>query len=139
MRKQMMVLGFGVLFSCVWAAFCSAQCTEELDSKQFECKYEDCHSYAYVDLPNGADGDIHYECHASAPCCGQLFTTCSQDDGDCSQVLRNPEIRAKIDKIASTSEVLVADCRGRYRLYSPQSVTLRGKDGPVLASDRILR
>jgi len=41
-----------------------AQCTDELLSKEFECKLgTTCHSLILVDLPDDQDGGIHYECH----------------------------------------------------------------------------
>lgn len=117
MSKHLMALAFVVL--C--CAFCGAQtCTNHLKEIQFDCESSTCSDYITVHLNDDAGRqDIRYSC-TSVKCCEQLFTTCT-DDGACDEAVHNPEVRARIDDVAKTSQVLVADCNGRYAPYAPRT------------------
>jgi len=89
----------------------------------------------YVPNMEYPDNRIKYSC-GPVECCKQLFTTCI-NDGPCDLSLQNPEVRARIDEIAKTSEVLVANCKGRYALYAPPSERTVNLDRVL--EDRVLR
>ena len=69
-----------------------------------------------------------------------LLTSC--DLGTDCGFLKSAEVRARVDEIATTSTVLVADCKGRYSPYdahhTPQTDKTVSRDS-VLVDDRILR
>ncbi len=125
-----------VVFVFLCSAFCGSQtCSGRLDSMTFTCTSSTCSNRVTVYKPTSGDR-IRYSC-TSEDCCGQLFTTCT-DDGGCGAVEKNPEVRARIDDVAKTSEVLVADCKGRYALYTLRRERTINLDR-LLAADRILR
>jgi hypothetical protein len=90
-------------------------------------------------MPQGSGGGSeHYSCGAVI-CCGQRFTDCNFDGGDCFFIrVKNPEVRKRLDQVADTSRILVADCRGRYALYEPGSGRRSVRDS-VFVNDHILR
>jgi hypothetical protein len=124
--KHLMALAF--LFLC--SSFCVSQtCTHRLKEIQFTCESSTCSQDVIFHLPDD-DGPqtIKYSC-AAYNCCGELKTTFG-DDGVPATVL-TPEMQARIEGIAATSQVLVADCTGRNIPYTP-----RGQDSINL--DRML-
>ncbi len=118
MSKHLMALAF-LFFLC--SSFCGSQtftCTNHLKEIEFDCTSSTCSSSVTVHLNDDAGKQlIRYSC-TSVKCCGQLFTTCT-DGGACDDAVHNPEVRARIDDVAKTSRVLVADCDGRYAPYAP--------------------
>jgi hypothetical protein len=134
MSKHLMALAF--VFFC--SPFCGSQsCTNHLKEIELECQSSTCSQPITVHLPDdGGPADIKYSC-TSVDCCGELKTTC-EDGGACDAAVRNPEVRARIDNVAKTSPVLVADCNGRYAPYTPRTERTINLDR-VLAADRILR
>lgn len=125
---------------CVSAApFCSSQsCCYHLESQSFTCTTSTCSKRITVYVPNFDGPDrIQYSC-TSDDCCQQLFTTCTNDGACPPSFLQNPEVRARIDEIAKTSEVLVANCKGRYALHAPRSERTIDLHR-ALEPDRILR
>jgi hypothetical protein len=134
MSKHLMALAFVFLYS----AFCGSQtCTNHLKETELTCQSSTCSENVTIHLNDDAGpADIKYSC-TSFDCCGELKTTC-EDDGACEDALHNPEVRARIDDVAKTSRVLVADCNGRYAPYLPRIGRTINLDR-VLAADRILR
>jgi hypothetical protein len=102
----------------------------------FTCEATDCSNRVTV-YKNTTGDNIKFSCNHSEKCCGQVFTSCT-DDGACDAVEKNPEVRARIDVVAKTSEVLVADCKGRYALYTPRRERTINLDR-LVAADGILR
>lgn len=137
MSKHLMALAF----ACLCSTFCSSQtgeCCNHLQSNTYTCESSHCSGRVTVYTPVQEGEDlIRFSCNHSEDCCGQVFTTCT-NDGGCLAASRNPEVRARIDEVATTSEVLVANCKGRYALYAPRGERTIDLDR-VLATDRILR
>lgn len=136
-NKHLMALAF--VFLC--SAFCRSQaptaCTNHLKDVELECQSSTCSEPIILHLPDDAGkAVIKYSC-TSVSCCGELKTTC-EDDGACDAAVHNPEVRARIEDVAKTSQILVADCDGRYAPYAPSGESAINVDR-MLAADRILR
>lgn len=133
MTKNLMALAF--VFLC--NAFCASQtCTYKLDEFHLTCETATCSSTITQRLPAPGKDTIKYSCQ-TVSCCGELKTTCT-DDGSCPFALVRPEMQARIEAIAATSQVLVADCTGRYTPYAPAAESSIKLDR-MLSTDRMLR
>jgi hypothetical protein len=110
-------------------------CADALEPYTLECDFGTCHSL--VNVTNVIEGfDIEYACH-SQTCCGQLFSVCQTTSGNCGDI-REPGMRRRIAQVAEESRVLVADCRGRFKLFqAAPDATLR--DMTPYLDDRLLR
>ena len=94
-------------------------CADLFPTQQFECDGPGgCSEDVVVNIPNGSEYGLYIHC-GSIDCCGQLFTTCG-GQGNCEPVkLRPPEVKERLTQLSRTSDVLVADCSGRYGPYDP--------------------
>jgi hypothetical protein len=94
-----------------------AQCTDLLEPQVYQCEFEECRNRVTVEYPDMAGDDHGYDCF-SVECCGQLFTSCEYvDNDDCGGDSADPAKRERIAQMAEGSRILVADCKGRYRLF----------------------
>lgn len=116
-------------------------CSSWFSPQEFECDGPDgCSEEIYLSIPSGGQYGLNIICSGFS-CCGQLFTSCG-GQGACEAVkLRPPEVKARLTQLSLTSEVLVADCSGRYGPYEPSRGAVAAKRRRSLAavSDRILR
>jgi len=132
-------LGLWFFVACLCGIPCRGDdCTNNIVYTTYKCYYSTtCKGAVTVGRPDKGDGPFHYSC-TSVDCCQQLFADCDTD-GDCADaVLANPEVRKEITDIATTATVLVADCRGRYVVYDPD--TRRARIHPAdLLEERVLR
>jgi hypothetical protein len=133
-------LGITVLSLTLCSVLCSGQnCANGFNQQYFNCQSSSCSDGIYVSYPNGSQDGQQIQC-GGEDCCGQLFTTC-WGTGDCEPVkaLNNPAVKERLARLSAESEVLVADCRGRYSLYMPSPAP--GKNGASLAllNDHVLR
>ena len=54
-------------------------------------------------------------------CCGQLFSSFTAG-GNCNpEILKKPGVKRQIARLAATSDLLVADCKGHYVPYDPSA------------------
>jgi len=116
-------------------------CSSSFSPQEFECDGPDgCSEDIYLTIPSGGQYGLNVVCGGFS-CCGQLFTSCG-GQGNCEAVkVRPPEVKARLTQLSLTSDVLVADCRGRYGPYepSPGPVVTRRRGTLAALSDRILR
>jgi hypothetical protein len=119
------------------SALCSAQndCAERLKSMIVHCAGpNNCHGSVTIEFPfepNG--GSVMYRTSA-VPCCGQLITDVDQI-GECSSVAL-AGIEEQLARLAEVSDVLVANCAGRY---VPYKTIASAKPASRLATgDRVL-
>jgi len=131
---------FSLSLAC--SAVCSGQCTNGFQTQTFNCVYSDqCEDYVTVSIPDGGQYGVTVEC-GSVDCCGQQFTTCYSNGGNCEpKKLRPREVKERLSELSRTSEVLVADCSGRYGLYElPQRPVVARRTRTLEAlNERILR
>lgn len=74
----------------------------------------------------------------STSCCGQLFST-YQATGLCEDgIINKPGVKEQISLISTTSDLLIADCKGRYVLYDSSAGRVERRQS-FLADDRVLR
>ena len=101
----------------------SAQiCSSSFSTQEFECHGpEGCDGDVYVTIPSGGQYGLNVVC-GSISCCGQLFTTCNGNGGCEPTKLRPREVKERLSELSRTSEILVADCSGRYGPYEPLSL-----------------
>jgi uncharacterized protein YceH (UPF0502 family) len=68
------------------------------------------------------------------------MTTC-WGQGNCEPVktLSNPIVQEQLAKLAAKSEILVAECNGRYALYEPSLDMKTNKRNLALMNDHLLR
>src|ERR1700722_12262068 len=72
-------------------------------------------------------------------CCGAYIVS-YRPGGTCIMVeLRSPAIQDRLAELAAASDLLVADCGGRYALYAPPAGDPKLARIPGLPSDRVLR
>jgi hypothetical protein len=131
----------GALSLALCGAVSNAQCTNGFTQQTLNCAYSDeCESSTTINVPNGGQDGVVVEC-GSASCCGQLFTTCwSGGNCEAAKRLRLPAAaQERLRTLAAQSEVLVADCKGRYALYQPEPAKERSGAGLALLNDHILR
>lgn len=133
MSKHLMCLAL----VCLCSTFGRSQnCAERLTGVTYTCVYgTTCSGRITVYQPVFGVDRIAYSC-TSEECCKQLFTTCTNDSA-CPFSPLNPQVRARIDEVATTSEVLVADCKGRYSLYARRRSETTIDLDRVLAADSI--
>ena len=118
------------------SALCSAQqnCAELLKRITEECYYGTCHGSVTIDVPIGF-GHVYYETR-SVECCKQLITDVNQN-GSCENLLALAGIEEQVERLAAVSDVLVADCAGRY---VPYQLSVFARRAPHSATeDRVLR
>lgn len=133
-----------ILFSfsvVLCGAVCSGQCADSFTEQTYNCVYSDqCESQITVQYPNGSQYGVYVQCEGVS-CCGQLFTTC-YGQGNCEDAkLRGPGVRQRPQTLATQSDLLVADCRGRYALYNPAPAHAKEKSRASMAllDDHIIR
>jgi len=138
--NRTLCLGLTAMLICLCSSLCSGQgCTDGFTATTFQCVYDgSCSSSVTVYTPNESQDGVTVHCGA-VDCCGHLFTTC-WGDGNCEAVkkLGDPAARKRLARLAGESEVLVADCRGRYALYRP-TPTVATRRTLALVDDHILR
>ena len=120
-RTHMMRISSWVVpLLCLSGALCRADqaCGESVKQTTYPCVYRTCRDQITVTTPEGERVDF-FTCGPVA-CCQQLFTSCYDSGDPCSQAME-PAVREHVAQVAATSRVLVADCRGRYALYEPQT------------------
>lgn len=131
-----------VLATFLWLCngLCAAQCAETWQQMQFHCAGPDgCEGDLEVQYPGeSSQYGVAIVC-GSENCCGQLFTTCYAGGGCEPESVRKPEARKRLDRIAATSEVLVADCKGRFSLYTPSSALAAYRASSMMLNDHVLR
>jgi len=121
-------------------AVCGAQCASGFNTMTVQCAGPNgCMDQKDVDTPIESQDGVRVVC-GSVSCCGQLLTTCS-GSGNCEPVraLREPRAQERLARVAAESEVLVADCKGRYALFKPSPGTVLNQRSLALLDDRILR
>jgi hypothetical protein len=98
-----------------------------------------CEETILASTPEGLQiGGQAYVC-GSESCCEQLFTTCWFVNSDCIQILlRNAEVRERVNEVSRTSRILLADCKGHYALYEPH-VGKASVQNHGLVDERVLR
>jgi len=130
------------IFLALCSAVCSGQCTDGFTEQTFQCQYSDtCQNSVTVQIPNESQDGVVPECFATAPCCGQLFTSCTAG-GNCEDIkLRGPAAKQRLQALAAESDLLVADCKGRYALYKPAPDRTNEKSRASLAllNDHLMR
>jgi hypothetical protein len=131
------IMSWAGLLVCLCGTLCRADgaCADTMTGNVYNCAYQGCKSQVAVSTPSGGDSE-HYSCE-SVQCCKQLFSNCYFDDGDCF-LNSHPEVRKRLSRIAGTSRILVADCRGRYALYQPGPARDSVRHS-ALVDDHILR
>ncbi len=134
MVRHLIALAF--VFLC--SAFCGGEnCANHLKEVPLTCETATYTQTVILHMPDEAGPQlIKYSC-TSVDCCGELKTTCL-DGGACDAAVHSAEVRARIDDVAKTSQVLVADCDGRYAPYVPRAERTINLDR-VVAADHILR
>jgi len=107
------------LFLTLCATVCSAQnCADTFQNDEVWCAGPDgCTGAVYPTHPNGSQYGLTIECSA-LDCCGQQITTCYGTSA--CDVLKKPSDKEQVNRLAATSDVLVADCKGRYALFQPR-------------------
>jgi hypothetical protein len=128
-------IAFGAVVVFLSGLAGAQDCAEILEPTTLTCEYGTCRSR--VTIENVVDGfDIQYACHAQS-CCGQLFTVC-QTVNDVCEDIRGPGMRRRIAQVAEESRVLVADCRGRFKLFQT-APDARLREMKPYIDDRFLR
>ena len=75
----------------------------------------------------------------SVPCCRQLFSDCYPNGVDCRDFrVRSSAVRERLDDLAKTSRVLLADCKGHYVPYESGSESITPQFSE-LVNDHVLR
>lgn len=72
-------------------------------------------------------------------CCGRSYLYYSPGGNCIFTELRNPENQERLAELALSSDLLVADCRGRYVPYGSPTTAMVASTDPVLLRDRRLR
>lgn len=122
------------------AVACSAQCTTGLTTQNFDCAGPDgCSAGVTVAYPVGADQYGAAIEPNVQECCGQLFSSFMMGGGCEPEGLKRPGVKERLSELSRTSEVLVADCKGRYALYKPAPTKERLTASWALLNDRMLR
>jgi hypothetical protein len=134
--------GFALFVLGLASLFCSAQdCSESFSTMSFHCDGPDgCSDGVTVWYPNNPDQyGAPIDC-GSVSCCGQLFSNCPPGQGGCEpEILKKPGAKAEIARLAVTSEVLIADCVGRYVEYKPVPVANLNRRKLALIDEHVLR
>ena len=146
--KKLVLAGIGMLFFLgPLGAFCCAQgCATTFNSWFFECDGPyGCIDYVYPRYPEGSSPyGVYVQCQA-LECCGQLFSDCYGGGGCDDVMLKKPGVKEEIAQLAATSDVLVADCSGRYVSYEPgyppedRHSPIWSKRSLALIEERVLR
>jgi hypothetical protein len=127
---------FGTLFVLLCQRFACAQyCADLLQPTVYQCRTSTCYNKITTYTPE--DGfEFEYDC-GTIYCCGQLFSTCTKTVDGCDDG-NDPSLRRRIAQAAEDSRVLVADCRGRYKLFrvAPDA---RLREMYARIDDRLLR
>lgn len=139
LMKWATALLFCALLVCCWAIPCDAQtCYDSLQSQTVHCVFKPCSNNVTVGVPQGEDGDNFTVSCSSTKCCGQLVTNCHIDEDCDSDQLRGPTLRKRVSDLATTSRILVADCKGHYAPFRNRLRTALDSDS-FFASDHLLR
>lgn len=127
-----------VLLVGACSVLCSGQCADGFNTTEIHCYGpDDCEDVVPINYPNESQDGVVVSTYA-VECCGQLITS-SFGSGNCEPLaLRSPNVRRQLAELAQVAEVLVADCRGRYVLYSP-TPGRTARRGLALVDDHILR
>jgi hypothetical protein len=124
--------------SALFSAVSNAQCADGFNPVTFNCAYSDqCASQVTVWEPNESQNGVLINC-GSTSCCGQLFTSCWGQGGCQNDNLKGREVNERLTELSRTSEVLVADCKGRYALYTPPPTKERSSASWALLNDHVL-
>lgn len=101
-----------LLFLGLCSTFCTAQgCSAEYSQMQVHCEgpggcVDDVYPWYPVD-PNQYGTVV--VC-TGLNCCGQLISSCGTNGSGCDAVMKKPGVKAAIDRLAATSDLLIADC-----------------------------
>jgi hypothetical protein len=140
--KHVLSCILGLFFLSLGSVFCGAQnCTNGFDYWHYHCDGPDgCSDDVEVSIPDGGEYGVAIQC-GSVSCCGQLFSSCYSNGGNCDMVkaLREPAMHERLERLAARSVLLVADCTGRYALYKPARIEERRNASFALLDDRLLR
>jgi hypothetical protein len=112
-----MKIAWAFVFVAVFSASrMQAECSEGFMQQGIQCADTNGNiCQAYLNQPVGGQDGVYVAC-GSISCCGQLQVTCWAN-GPCNHALKNRKSREQVAALASSSEVLVADCSGSYVLY----------------------
>lgn len=134
--------GYCLLLICLSGAFCSGQCATGFSSQNIHCAGpHGCEDDVLIFYPIESQYGVRVATEG-VDCCGQLITTSYGYSGCQPRVFRVAGMKEQLAKFAETSEVLVADCSGRYVLYDPNRDAVRrnlAKRNSALVNDHILR
>ena len=139
LSKAILYWSFVFLAFGISGALCRGQdCADSFEEHEFHCESSSCSDDVYVYYPNESQDGVTIECGAT-DCCGQQFSTC-WGEGNCEPLeLKKPRVQERLTQLAHTSEVLVADCRGRYGPYVPGPHLVAARRTFKVVDDRILR
>jgi hypothetical protein len=123
-----------LLFSATLAA---AQCESNYERITLQCADNaECHDFVILDMP--IEGFVYKYTTNVLNCCGQLFTDTNMS-GSCDADIVQPAIRKQVERLAATSDVLVADCRGHYVPYDSTAKTVQVRQNRARRFDDPLR
>ncbi len=137
--KSIFYAGVGLLALALCSAASFAQCSPTWTTQDFHCDGpNNCHGDITVMYPSDPSQYGAGIAENSEECCGQLFSSFNPS-GSCEPMtLRRRDVKERLAELSGTSEVIVADCKGRYGLYTPP--TAKEKSGSwALLNDRMLR
>lgn len=121
------------------SAACSAQCSEGWTTESFHCDGPGCSQGVTVAYPMSADQYGVAIVPNPQDCCGQLFSS-FMAGGNCNpEMLKKPGVKRQIARLAATSDMLVADCEGRYVAYDPTADSVPVGQFLALADEHVLR
>ncbi len=134
------ITGSGLLL-CLLSTLCWADgnCADEMKATTYPCAFGTCKSKVTTFTPEEGDIDGQAYTCSSVSCCEQLFATCLFVNSGCVQILlRNAEVRERVNEVSRTSRILLANCGGHYALYEPHVGKARVQDYG-LVDERVLR
>jgi hypothetical protein len=140
-RMSKLGITCGGLFLCLLSTLCWADgaCADQMQTTKYTCVYGTCEDTILAFTPEGLGIGGQAYTGSSESCCEQLFTSCYFVNSDCDQiVLRNADVRERVNEVSRTSRILLADCKGHYALYEPHVGKASVKDHGLL-DERVLR
>ena len=137
--KLRFAAGLGALLLCLGGTLCSGQCADTWNSFTAYCaNTKGCSGSVTGYQPDIWEYGVAVYC-SPVECCGSYIAS-YRPGGTCIMVeLRSPAIQDRLAELAAASDLLVADCGGRYALYAPPAGDPKLAGVPGLPGDRVLR